>query len=302
MFLIGLLVLVCTFAAIAQDETFKVLASKGIAAVQTNGSKETTKLFVGKKLMKSDKIFLGENSYLGLVQVSTGKTLELKKPGTYDVLKLNSELSLQNSSTTKKYSNYIVGELGKNQTEDLARNRYKYMAVTGSVERGSNQIITISPTKADALDTCVFVKWMPLEGTKTYTIEVTTIFGDNVLNKTINGTEAYLNLSSKERIYIWTVYSSVNPSIKSESNSIMFLTSMREYDMKKQDAEIKQSFDQPSALNNMILASFYEYNNLLLDAMKQYEEAIKREPGVEDYKIMYGQFLERNGIAKPETK
>ena len=53
---------------------------------------------------------------------------------------------------------------------------------------------------------------------------------------------------------------------------------------------------EESALNNVIIASFFEENNLYLDALTQYEKAVNKSPEVEDYKVIYEEFMLANGI------
>ena len=55
--------------------------------------------------------------------------------------------------------------------------------------------------------------------------------------------------------------------------------------------------DEETALNKYILAGFYEENNLLIDALTSYEEAIELAPDVESYKEAYVEFLLRNGLS-----
>ena len=121
------------FTASAQDEMFKVLVSKGANQV-TSPKAPATNLTIGKKLYKEDKITVGANGYLGLAH-NCGKTIEIKTPGTYEVSKLAAEVAAQNKGICKKYVDFVVGEM-TSQDEDMAKNKYKYMAVTGSVDRG----------------------------------------------------------------------------------------------------------------------------------------------------------------------
>ena len=96
----------------AQEEMFKVLASKGTNKVIGIGSTEAKPLLIGKKLYKGDKITLSEGCYLGLAHKS-GKTIELKKSGTFEVAKLSSEVLSQNATLGKKYVDYVVSEIDR---------------------------------------------------------------------------------------------------------------------------------------------------------------------------------------------
>jgi len=126
---------------------FKVLASSGSNKVQAQGAADWKPLFFGKKLMKGDKITIADKGYLGLV-FKNGKSIELKKAGTYEVSKLAGEVAKQNASVNAKYTDFLAGEMGKTGNDDMARNRYKYMSVTGSVVRGEHEIpVFIDSTK-----------------------------------------------------------------------------------------------------------------------------------------------------------
>ena len=49
-------------------------------------------------------------------------------------------------------------------------------------------------------------------------------------------------------------------------------------------------------MNKVVLASFYEQNKLLIDAITAYEEAIKLAPDDPTYKDYYEEFLLRNKL------
>ena len=51
---------------------------------------------------------------------------------------------------------------------------------------------------------------------------------------------------------------------------------------------------EESALNHIILASFYESNNLMADALNSYEAAVELSPEVDDIQAVYENFLNRN--------
>src|SRR5438034_285917 len=118
------ILLVSITSLFAQDAVFKVLASKGANKVISTTTGEQ-KILIGKKIVATDKIVIGEGGYLGLAH-SNGKTIELKKPGTYEVSKLSGEVAAQNAGVAKKYVDYVAGEMAS-QDEDMAKNRHKYM-------------------------------------------------------------------------------------------------------------------------------------------------------------------------------
>lgn len=296
--LVALTFFLASTIAFAQDEMFKVLASKGGNKLQTAGTTEWKALFVGKKLTKGDKITIAENGYLGLAHKS-GKTIELKKAGTYEVNKLVGEVASQNASTTTKYANYLAGEMSKTGGEDMAKNKYKYMAVTGSVERGTSLDVYVPKTlNVSALGNQVMVKWDKQDQTKTYVVNVTNLFGDEILKKETSDLFVILDLDSKkDKNYIVKIKSKEVPDLDKDIR-ITYPSNDKVVELNKQLTELKSQLGEENALNKIILASFYEDNKLYLEALQNYEAAVKMEPEVDDYKVALGQFLERAEIAK----
>lgn len=298
--LIALLTILSMNFIYAQDELFKVLASSGSNKVQASGTSDWKPLFFGKKLMKGDKITIVDKGYLGLV-FKNGKSIELKKAGTFEVSALAGEVAKQNASVNTKYTDFLAGEMGKAGNDDMARNRYKYMSVTGSVVRGEHEIpVFIDSTKAaNVLGNQVLIKWEPEVNTKTYVIQLTNLFGDVISTQETTASEIVLNVDNKkEKMYIATISSKEDVGTKNDLR-ISYPANDRAIELTKQLNELKAQMPEETALNKVILASFYEDNKLYPEAMQTYEAAIKLEPGVDDYKIAYNQFLERAKIAKP---
>lgn len=297
--------LLITSLAIAQEETFKVLASKGDNKVLVNGAEQ--KVLIGKKLFNNDKIVVGENAYLGLAHKS-GKTIELKKAGTYEVSKLSGEVASQNASVAKKYVDFVAGEMSS-KDEDMAKNRHKYMAVTGSVERGSEDINLITPKESFALASQVKLMWQPVEKAEKYTLTLMDLSDEPVYNVEVKESFAVVDLAKlnfkTEKNYIWVVKATVvddkgsKKELKSDKAILKYIEDdNKAAQLEKQATEMKAALNEETALNKMVLASFYEESGLAADALANYEAATKLEPEVEDYKVMYGRFLERIGKKK----
>jgi hypothetical protein len=287
----------------AQEEMFKVLASKGANKFVAANSTEQKPVLIGKKLFKDDKIIVGENCYLGLAHKS-GKTIELKKAGTYEVSKLSGEVASQNAGVAKKYVDYVAGEIGA-KDEDMAKNRHKYMAVTGSVERATNNasaIKVLTPKDAYALSTPVMLKWQPVDKATSYVVTVTNLAEEPVYSVETGETFVTIDLDKlnfkSERNFLWKVAVKDNKKTESNSSILKYVEEDKAANLEKQSAEIRAELSEETALNKIVLASFFEENGLLLDAIANYEAAIKIEPEVEDYKVAYGKFLERNGMGE----
>ena len=287
-----------TLGASAQDELFKVLASSGDNKVTSDGS--TSKVTIGRKLHPSDKIQLAANGYLGLVHKS-GKTIELKKAGIYSMSQLAREVDAQNLGVCKKYVDFVVGEM-TSQEEDISKNKYKYMAVTGSVERPAKPVIqSFLPKDAKVLIEEIELSWLPLDGEKSYNVVLTNLFQDTVFSKSVNTNSVKVDLTkldlSADKIYKWSVEGN---SGNTEFNPRV----IRAVELNEQKTIIeeingvKQELKEENALNKFILATVYADKGLLIEAIANYEKAIRLAPAVDSYKIAYGQFLESKELAK----
>ena len=59
-------------------------------------------------------------------------------------------------------------------------------------------------------------------------------------------------------------------------------------------SRLKEELDLSRGIDRLMLAAFYEENQMILEAMRQYELVIKEHPDVEDYKEFYQEFLSKN--------
>jgi len=305
--LILALFLSATSTLFAQDELFKVLVTKGDNKYTSATNTTPQALVVGKKLLSNDKVIIGTGGYLGLAHKS-GKTIELKTPGTYDVTKLVAQVSTQNASVSEKYVNYVAGQMTSNN-EDLAANRHKYMAVTGSVERGTEKIKPVAPTSATVLDELAILKWnavkMPSSSNfaKSYIVTITNMFDEVLLTKETSDTELVVDLGKlnlkTEKNLVWTVQVKEAPTLISEKYNLHYVTDdAKANQLHTQFTTLKSELGEETALNKLVLASFCAENNLTLNAMEYYEEAIKMEPDVDDYKVLYGKYMDQTGLVK----
>jgi hypothetical protein len=289
----------------AQDEIFKVLITKGSNKAIVASSTTPQDLIVGKKLYTSDKIVVGTGGYLGLSHKS-GKTIELKTAGTYEVAKLVEQVTTQNASVSSKYVTYVAGQMTANN-EDLAANRYKHMAVTGSVERKTDKIKPLAPTQAMVLDELVILKWNLVkvnnEPAKMYVITFTNMFDEELLVKETSDTQLVVDLAKlslkTEKNIVWSVKVKEAPSVHSDKYNLQYVSDEKKaVELHDQFAALKSELSEETALNKLLLASFCADNKLTLNAMEYYEEAIALEPEVDEFKVIYGKYLVDSGLAK----
>src|SRR5690554_5710790 len=97
------------YASNAQNYVFKVLANKGDNTVKVEGA-EWTKLKTGQSLNSGDELKLSEEAYLGLMH-NSGKTLEVKTPGSHTVSGLAANLKSKNTSVASKYADFVMNKM-----------------------------------------------------------------------------------------------------------------------------------------------------------------------------------------------
>lgn len=287
-----------SFYGYAQEELFKVLASSGQNEVVTNEG--SSKVTIGKSLYQGDKVKVASGGYLGLAHKS-GKTIELKKPGSYTLSELSKQVEDQNKGVCKKYVDFMVGEM-TSQDEDISKNKYKYMAVTGSVERPSKPVIkSFLPGDAKVLKGEIELSWIPIKNEKEYLVTLTNLFQDTVYSQIVLGNNIKIDLTKleleKEKIYKWSVEGK-GKSTEFTPRVIRAMTNEEEKALKDEIVLIKDELKEENALNKFVMANVYAEKGLIIDAISCYQEAIRMAPDVETYQIAFGRFLEEQKLGQ----
>jgi hypothetical protein len=84
--------------------------------------------------------------------------------------------------------------------------------------------------------------------------------------------------------------------VKSDDFGIKRLSNTEAAKVDQNIKGLKSEVNEETPLNKIIYASFFEENNLVLDALTKYEEAIEMSPEVQDFQDMYQSFLVKNGL------
>ena len=297
LFIMMLLISTTSFA----QELFKVLASKGSNKAVSAGVESS--LVIGKKLLKGDKIIVAEGGYVGLAHTS-GKTIEIKKGGSYDVATLVSEVNNQNSSSSQKYVNFVSNQMTSGGGTGTNKNS------TGSVERGGKyQLYQGSRMEVYNTDKIV-IQWLAVDKANGYVVTLVDMYDVEVFKTETNTTSVTLDLSKIDATKLddnsvkIIIVAKNNPAlITDDTYFLTFITGDKQKKVSEELTSMQQVNNENTAINKIVLAGFYEENGLYLNAMEKYQEAIALEPEVEDYKTAYDQFLKRNGlIPEKETK
>lgn len=281
--------------AFGQDYAFKVLANKGANEVKSGDSWQPLK--TGASLKSGDEVKLTDNSYIGLVH-STGKPMELKQAGSYKVSELSAKVG-GGSSVLSKYTDFILSS----NSAEAKKNR---LSATGAVHRGETyaiQLLLPENQHSGIYNNVAILDW---EGTKVpgpYIVTLRNMFDDELAKIETPETNFQVDLTDpkfvKENAVLVEVKSKSDPKLASKQHLIKKLTPADAEKVKISLNEIIGEVSDQTALNKFILAGFYEENNLFIDAIAAYEDAIKLAPDVPTYKEAYEEFLLRHGMKKP---
>lgn len=284
--------LLISWFSFGQQYTFQVMAIKGSNEVKRGG--EWMPLKTGAYLKDEDELKVSEDAYLGLVH-SSGKTLELKDAGTHKISELGSNMNTENSSVARKYADFVLSKMS-------AEGKKNRLSATGAVSRGSeNEIKIYMPNSAGVYTNDPMLKWSEVEGDDiNYTITVTNMFEDVLMKVNTSDPQYQLDLDneniSDQKVILVTVAAENDENAKSSTYAIKRLPEADVQKVKSTLNELMSEVEQPTALNQYILAGFYEENNLLVDALTSYIEAMRMAPDVENYKEAYEEFLLRNRL------
>jgi hypothetical protein len=288
-------ILALSMDGVAQEYAFKVLVNKGKNELKSGASWQQIK--VGSSLKAADELRVAENSYIGLVHV-TGKPLELKQSGNYKVTDLAARVS-GGASVLNKYTDFILSSNTGPRSN---------LAATGAVDRGVDNIKVYLPRTELAVvyGNNVTISWENDQSLKPYEVVFKSMFGDELSSLETSSNSIVVNLNDRnfenEDNIIVTVYSKSNRSKASDEYTLKKLSKADRERIKSAYSEIATQTAEQTAFNKFLIAGFYEQNNLLIDAMPYYQEAIKLAPDVQYYKDTYEEFLVRNGIKKPGPK
>ncbi len=294
------LTLVLTFLAsasplFAQDYSFKVLANKGSNEVKSGETWQPLK--TGASLKMSDEVKLSDNSYIGLVH-KTGKPMELKTAGKYKVSELDGQVG-KGSSVLNKYTDFILSS----NSAEAKKNR---LSATGAVHRATEtaaiKVMLPENQFAGVYNNIAVVNWDNSKVAGPYIVTIKDIFEEELAKFETPENTFQFNFGdakfTNENAVLIEIASKSDVKQVSKQHLIKRLTTTEQANIKQQLQENMGEVEEQTAMNKYLLAAFYEQNNLVIDAITAYEEAIKLAPDVPSFKEAYDEFLLRQGIKK----
>jgi hypothetical protein len=291
----GALLLAMLFGAcLLHAQTYMLMAVSG--DVQMNAGGQWKKANTGSKLGPSDQVKLGERSYAAIV-VNGTKTYELKKVGVVTMNQLSAGATGANG-VMSKYVDYVVNRSTSNK---LGNN----MSNLGAVER-SVAPTPMAPRLGNVAEETVRFTWRKQQGAKSYFFVISDIEQKRLVEQTVTDTFVVVNLKEAKvepgEFYFWKVSSSNMKGMMSDDVAFQMLTPQKRQEIAKAVKEMKTEMGtEETAIGYMVLASYYQDQGVNDKAMEAYEKAIRLEPSVKEYKLMYAEFLQKinlNGYAK----
>ncbi|HEY0652934.1 MAG TPA: hypothetical protein VGD65_07390 [Chryseosolibacter sp.] len=285
---------VCT--VFGQDYTFKVLANKGSNEVKSGQTWQPLK--TGASLRETDEIKLSDNAYIGLVH-KNGSPLEVKKAGNHTVAELAKSMKT-GSSVLNKYTDFILSS----NSAEAKKNR---LSATGAVHRDVTDVASLmlifpATDKAEVFNSTAIVNWEETKASGPYVVSVLNLFEEEIMKIETPEKTAKIDLADPklagEPNLLVEVYSKADRKVASKQHMIKRMSTAEKENVKKALSEIMGEVTEPTALNKLLLAGFYEEKNLIIDAIAAYEEAVQLAPDVPTFKEAYDEFLLRQNLKK----
>jgi hypothetical protein len=273
--------------------TFKVLANKGSNEVKSGDSWQPLK--TGASLRETDEVKIADNAYLGLVHVK-GKPMELKQAGTFKVKDLAEKVN-SGSSVLNKYTDFILSS----NSAEAKKNR---LSATGAVHRATESATGIKVFMPENQNSSIYnsvavVKWDGSKVAGPYVVKFLNIFEEEIFSVETPETSLEVDLRDSrfpnDQAYLLVVQSKQDAKQVSKQHMIKKLSKDDQEKVKVSLTEIMSDVQEENAVNKVTLAGFYEQNNLLIDAITAYEDAVRMEPA---YQEMYDEFLLRHQLKK----
>ena len=297
---------------------FKVMAVKGKVQAIKDGKTEDLK--AGASLSKNDKLKLNDvKSYLSLVH-SSGKTIELKNQGNYNVSELSSKVAAMKNSVSQRFANYVIDEISSSKDLLAKGNVKENMGTTGATERGvvhfntkkmkdDNQpfvqkdsyIKINTPRKVNYMTQDIAFNWNKATKGKEYEFQISDRFDKPVFTKTLTDTSISVNAASlsldKDVYYFWKVSLKSDNKIKSGDACFLVLSDKKIASIRDTVKLINEEIGaEKNATASIVLAKFYEQNYIIDEAIKSYRAALDQAPDVPEYQNLYKRFLNRINV------
>ena len=183
-----------------------------------------------------------------------------------------------------------------------AEGKKNRLSATGAVHRGIGEPINIylPNSISDVYGEEAIIRWDSAQTSQLYKVVVKNMFEDIIFELETNENSMVIDMKdekiAKENVLLVEVIDQNDESTKPEARAVRKLDNEKTKQVKTQLDELMEGVEEVTALNQFILAGFFEENNLLADALRSYEEALTLAPEVDTFREAYEEFLIRNGM------
>ena len=278
---------------LAQDAVFSVLLNKGQNSYGVH--EKSHPILLGSSLATNDVVNVEDGGYVALVHEATGSSIELTQKGNYTVAEIENKVLDQQSTVLAKYAKFLIKKL---HSDEKGRQN---LNVTGAVERGGVDIIDVElPNVNVVYGDQVMVSWKQTDDVKDYVITIKDKLDEIIVELPVKGTTYQLDLNrdelKDEKMIIINVKASNNNQLRSPDFGIKRLDPDESRLIHEEFTKLRSVVGSENVVDKLLIASFFEENQLLADAITFYKEAQSISPDPDGLAILYLNFLERNGL------
>jgi hypothetical protein len=276
----------------AQEPAFTVILNKGNNLHGVEKASES--VILGETLQDNEQLSVAAGGYIALLSNASGMSLELNEAGTYSVSSLSEQLEASSNSVLSKYGEFLMSKLNPDGKGN------QNLHVTGAVERGSDDFIDVYlPIITDVFGDELNIAWQQIDEVQEYELTIKSSRDKVLFRKNVVGTKYNLRFSNPavadEKLLIINVRAPGKNMISKEYG----INRISE-DQKSQIIDDYQALSKIANTNNVIdkllIASFFEENELLGDAISYYDQALALSPDAKGFERLYENFLYRNNL------
>jgi hypothetical protein len=277
----------------AQNGLFTIILNKGenkhiIGSV-------TQPLILGEMLKSDEKVTVDKGGYVALLHEQSGQSLELKESGMYSVSDLERQISEQSITVFSKYGKFLMSRLNPEGTGNQNLN------VTGAVERGDAGFINVYlPKVTDVFEDELLVAWQQADEVKNYILTIKNHRDEIVAQKKVAGNKYKLIFDQEPlkdmKLMTINITADNGSHFTSKDYGINRISADQKRDIEMEYTNLKEVARSENVLDKLLIATFFEENELLGDAISYYDQALALSPDANGFNRLYNNFLYRNNL------
>ncbi len=276
----------------AQETAFTVILNKGS---NSHGNGELKPVILGETLMDNEQLVIADGGYMALVHDESGISLEINEEGNYSVKELIQKVDEKSNTVLSKYGKFLMSKLNPEGEGNQNLN------VTGAVERGDADYIRVFlPTVTDVYGDDLLIAWQQADEIQDYILTIKNSRDQIILQKNVTGTKYNLSFDQQPfsdlKLMIINVRARSNQSFISKDYGINRISEDQKQSIKNEYEHLVDVAEGNNVISKLLIASFFEENELLGDAISYYDQALALSPDTDGFEKLYNNFLYRNQL------